>query len=178
MSQPNHSPNGPDTSDGYTSLWARPGYLVRRLHQIHLGLFAEECAGFDITPIQLGLLTVLNQGDTLDQVTLSTQVGIDRTSGADVIKRLERRGLVERFASQQDRRAMLVRITDSGRDLVLKMQPKMQSAQDRLLEPLSEADRQQFTLLMQQVIRANNSASRAPISAPFGVSPGKSSSQP
>jgi DNA-binding MarR family transcriptional regulator len=175
MNQHNESP---DEADGYTSLWARPGYLVRRLHQIHLGLFAEECVGFDITPIQFGLLTVLNQGETLDQVTLSTQVGIDRTSGADVIKRLERRGLVKRFASQRDRRAMLVEITSSGRSLVIEMQPKMQAAQDRLLAPLSDADKQQFILLTQQVIQANNSASRAPIGAMFGASANKPNGQP
>ena len=36
----------------------RPGFLVRRLHQIHLALFAEECAGLDITPVQYSIMTV------------------------------------------------------------------------------------------------------------------------
>src|SRR5579872_284415 len=40
-------------------LWSRPGYLVRRLHQIHTALFAEECKAFAITPVQYGLLTAL-----------------------------------------------------------------------------------------------------------------------
>lgn len=163
---PGESPPGGE-SNGYASLWSRPGYLVRRLHQIHIGLFSEECAGFDITPIQFGLLTVLSRGGTFDQVTLSNQVGIDRTSGADVIKRLARRGLVERFASQQDRRAMLVRITDAGKTLIVQMQPLMQAAQNRLLAPLTTEQQHQFTTLMQQVIEANNSASRAPVSTPL-----------
>lgn len=163
MAKNDGTPEKQNQRETYANLWARPGYLVRRLHQIHLGLFADECAAFDITPIQFGLLTVLRDGQVLDQVSLSTKVGIDRTSGADVIKRLQRRGLVERFASSQDRRAMLVRITAEGRHLLSEMQPAMQSAQARLIAPLSEHEQLLFTELMQKVVRANNSASRAPV---------------
>ncbi|MGB7302542.1 MAG: MarR family transcriptional regulator [Burkholderiaceae bacterium] len=159
----NHSAPTQVDRPAYTSLWERPGYLVRRLHQIHLGLFADECATFDITPIQFALLTVLRNDQVLDQISLSTTVGIDRTSGADVIKRLQRRGLVERFASTQDRRAMLVRITREGKNLAMNMQPAMQAAQARLIAPLSDAEKQVFTSLMQKLIEANNSASRAPV---------------
>jgi hypothetical protein len=40
-----------DTVHSEMPLWGRPGYLLRRLHQIHYALFFEECAGFDITPV-------------------------------------------------------------------------------------------------------------------------------
>src|SRR5262249_5333494 len=49
-----------DTVHSDMPLWGRPGYLLRRLHQIHYALFFEECAGFDITPVQYGLLTTLS----------------------------------------------------------------------------------------------------------------------
>jgi len=38
--------NGPQSPD--MPLWARPGFLIRRLHQIHYALFFEECAAFDV----------------------------------------------------------------------------------------------------------------------------------
>ena len=44
--------NDGDEASDYRSLMRRPGFLVRRLHQIHLALFAEECAAFDLTPVQ------------------------------------------------------------------------------------------------------------------------------
>ena len=34
------------------ALAARPGFLIRRLHQIHLSLFAEECGAFDVTLVR------------------------------------------------------------------------------------------------------------------------------
>src|SRR5215471_1741011 len=60
-----------DTVHSDMPLWGRPGYLLRRLHQIHYALFFEECAGFDITPVQYGLLTTLSLNPDLDQNSLS-----------------------------------------------------------------------------------------------------------
>jgi hypothetical protein len=59
-------------------LWGQPGYLLRRLHQIHYTLFFEECAGYDITPVQYGLLTTLSLNPNLDQNSLARELGIDR----------------------------------------------------------------------------------------------------
>ena len=95
-------------------LWARPGYLLRRLHQIHYALFFEECAGFEITPVQYGLLTTLSLNPDLDQNSLARELGIDRTNVADVLSRLARRGLVQRRRSRDDRRMVLARLTPAG----------------------------------------------------------------
>lgn len=147
----------------YRDLWGRPGYLIRRLHQIHVGLFAEECAPEDITPVQFGVLTVLQGGEEMDQLTLSTAVGIDRTTGADVFRRLERRGLLTRRPSEKDGRAKLNKITDAGREFVDRVRPMMARAQERFVDPLDEAERKEFIRLMNKLIDANNSSSRAPL---------------
>ena len=82
-------------------LWRRPGYLVRRLHQVHYALFFEECAAFGITPVQYGLLTILSTNPDADQVTLANALGIDRTNVADVLRRLEQGGLVKPEAERR-----------------------------------------------------------------------------
>src|ERR1700690_1748530 len=69
-------------------LWARPGYLLRRLHQIHYALFFEECDEFDITPVQYGLLTTLSLNPDLDQNSIGRELGTDHTNVADVLDRL------------------------------------------------------------------------------------------
>lgn len=147
----------------YDDLWGRPGYLVRRLHQIHIGLFAEACAGLDLTAVQYAVLSVLYSGEQFDQLSLSKAVGIDRTSGADVIKRLVRRGLATREPSVEDRRARVVCITDAGRDLVRRVRPMMESAQDKMVSSLSEEEFSAFMLTLRKMIEANNTASRAPM---------------
>ncbi|PHS08461.1 MAG: MarR family transcriptional regulator [Blastopirellula sp.] len=148
----------------YKDLWRRPGYLIRRLHQIHVGLFLEECADKELTPIQFGILSVLYNGEEMDQLTLSSSVGIDRTSGADVIKRLERRNLLYRTTSELDKRAKIITITQQGKDFVDKFRPSMARAQERLVEPLDEQEREQFFILVGKMLEANDAASRAPLS--------------
>ena len=141
-------------------LWTRPGYLLRRLHQIHYALFFQECAAFDITPVQYGLLTTLSLNPDLDQNSIGRELGIDRTNVADVLKRLTRRGLIERRRSNDDKRMVLARLTPEGRRLTKDVYAAMQRAQERLLEPLPPDERNAFLSAMMRLIEANNDLGR------------------
>lgn len=149
--------------DRYESLWDRPGFLVRRLHQIHVAMFHEECGDFGITPVQFGLLTILDRKSPLDQVTLATELGIDRSNVADVVARLEGRGLVERRANPADRRTRLVSITGDGRAFRQRVHKCMEIAQERFVAPLGEEERGVFMRLLRELIEANNETGRAPL---------------
>jgi DNA-binding MarR family transcriptional regulator len=142
-------------------LWSRPGYLVRRLHQIHSAIFAEECKTFAITPVQYGVLTALLYHPGIDQASIAAQVGIDRTNAADVIERLAERRLVERERSANDRRMMLARLTPEGERLTRDMHDSMQRAQARLLEPLPSAERPIFLRMIERLVEANNHYGRS-----------------
>jgi DNA-binding MarR family transcriptional regulator len=142
-------------------LWRRPGYLVRRLHQIHSALFFEECQAFEITPVQYGVLTTLSLNPGLDQARLAAEVGIDRTNVADVLARLAQRGLVQRQRSAADRRAVLARLTPEGARVARAMLGAMKRAQERLLEPLDAAEREVFLGMLLRLVDANNASGRA-----------------
>lgn len=146
----------------HTPLWERPGYLVRRLHQIHVGLFFELCGEHAITPVQYGMLTILRNSKEQDQTSLANELGVDRTSVADVLQRLEKRNLIKRRTKEGDRRAKSTSITPRGSALIKLVDINMLEAQARLLEPLNEDEREQFISLMLKLVDANNSLSRAP----------------
>lgn len=141
-------------------LWSRPGYLLRRLNQIHYALFFEECRQFNITPVQYGLLTALLVHGELDQNSLAEELGIDRTNVADVIVRLAARGLLKRMPNPMDRRAKLTSLTARGRELTAKAFAAMQRSQDRLLAPLSQVERDRFMATLVRLIEANNAYGR------------------
>jgi DNA-binding MarR family transcriptional regulator len=141
-------------------LWGRPGYLLRRLHQIHYALFFEECAGYDITPVQYGLLTTLSLNPNLDQNSLARELGIDRTNVADVLNRLAGRGLVERRRSPNDARMVLARLSRGGERLTRKMYRPMQRAQRRLLSPLLPQERNALMITLIRLINGNNHLGR------------------
>jgi DNA-binding MarR family transcriptional regulator len=142
-------------------LWSRPGYLVRRVHQIHSALFADECRDYNITPVQYGVLTALLHFPGSDQVSLGAEVGIDRTNAADVLERLAERGLVKRERSERDRRMMLAYLTPEGEALTRDMHGAMQRAQERLLAPLAPGDRERFMAMLVTLVDAGNDLGRA-----------------
>ena len=78
-------------TESHWPLEERPGYLIRRLHQIHVALFQEKCAAFEITPLQYSLLTALAKRGTADQTTLAADIALDRTTTTGALKRLQSR---------------------------------------------------------------------------------------
>lgn len=143
-------------------LWSRPGFLVRRLNQIHYALFAEECATHHMTPVQFGVLTALSLNPWLDQTAIGMELGLDRTTTADVLKRLEEKNLITRRMNPADRRSRQSMITEEGFQAMKSLHEGMSNAQHRLLAPLSERNQQIFMKLLSALVDGNNEYSRAP----------------
>ncbi|RAS08543.1 putative transcription regulator, MarR family [Cupriavidus taiwanensis] len=150
----------PEADPAKELLWARPGFLVRRLHQIHVAMFFEECKAPNITPVQYAILTVLSVLPGLDQTSLGQEVGLDRTTTMDVVRRLEDRGLVERRENPADRRTRHVHLTREGKSVVTSLRADMARAQERMLAPLKPAQREVFMELLATLVEANNQYSR------------------
>jgi len=119
-------------------LFSRPGFLIRRLHQIHSWLFSEETSAFNITPVQYSLLTALLDHGEMDQNTLAIEIGLERTSVAEVLPRLEAREVIERRQSPHDKRVKLVKLSRKGRSLLKRMEPAALRAHARTIEHLPE----------------------------------------
>jgi len=145
-----------------SKLGDRPGHLIRRLHQIHVAMFLEECAAYSLTPVQYAVMTILAIQPKLDQISIANEVAIDRTNVADVLARLEERCIVTRQVSSADRRMKLAVLTNEGARITRDMEAAMQRAQDRFLAPLAADQRVEFMRLMDALVNANNAFSRAP----------------
>lgn len=146
----------------YGNLASRPGFLIRRLHQIHVAIFLEECKEFNITPVQYSILTALRDGE-LDQTGLANRVGMDLATTTQVLKRLEERGWVRRTQNLADRRQRIVSLTDTGARALRDIDTHAQRAHERTVAQLGEADRERFTAYLIELVEANNHYSRAPI---------------
>jgi DNA-binding MarR family transcriptional regulator len=130
----------------------RPGYLIRRLHQIHVALFQKKCAAFDITPLQYSLLSALAKRGTADQTTLAADVALDRTTTTGALKRLQSRKFVERTVHSRDRRAQICRLTKAGARLLRQMEASARAAHRETLAGLSRAEQKRFIAVMQKIV--------------------------
>lgn len=143
-------------------LHAMPGHLIRRAQQIAVAIFIEECAAFDLTPVQYATLVAIREHEGIDATRLSATVALDRSTLGNVLERLETRGLVLRSASADDKRVKLLKVSPAGRALVKRAQASALRAQERILAPLQPKDRQTLMNLLSQLVELNNDASRAP----------------
>src|ERR1700689_1190350 len=134
----------------------RPGFLIRRLHQIHVALFQKNCAAFEITPLQYSLFSALAKRGTADQTTLAADVALDRTTTTGALKRLQLRQFVERSIDQGDRRAQVCRLTKAGTALLRQMERSARAAHRETVVDLSKADQRRFIALMQRIVAARS----------------------
>ena len=139
-----------------------PGHQIRRLQQIAVAIFLQETGETGLTPVQYAALQAATNQPGIDQRTLAGLVGLDTSTLAGVIDRLETRGLIKRNPDTRDRRVRLVSPTVEGRQALAQMVPAMMRAQKRILAPLSKADQREFTRMLDVLVTANNELSRAP----------------
>lgn len=144
------------------ALHTLPGHLARRVHQLAVALYAQEVADLALTPVQYSSLQTICAQPGIDQKTLANTVGFDTSTIAGVIDRLEARGLVSRNVSPTDRRARLITPTPQGLVMLKSVVPRMRKSQERLLEPLTPAERSEFVRLMKVLIAANAELSNIP----------------
>jgi DNA-binding MarR family transcriptional regulator len=112
--------------------------------------------------VQFGVLTALSLNPWLDQTAIGSELGLDRTTTADVLKRLEEKNLIMRRMSPTDRRSRQSMITEEGFRAMKSLHESMMAAQRRLLAPLSPRNQEVFLKLLSTLVDANNEYSRAP----------------
>ena len=134
-----------------TLLYSRPGFLLRRVHQISAAVFEDECRSVGLTPAQFGVLTVLRASPGLDQSSLARALGFDKVTVLRVLRGLESRGLVKRSPALQSRRNLAVALSPEGEQLLCEAQKPAERAYQRLMEPLSDEQRVQLMVLLQRL---------------------------
>jgi DNA-binding MarR family transcriptional regulator len=157
---PNKTP--PVTMD---AVYTKPGYLFRRMQQIAVAIFVEECKACDLTPVQYAALVAIHTHPGIDATRLSAVIAFDRSTLGNVIERLEAKRHVERKPSRGDKRVKLLHLTKAGSALLREIMPSVDRAQARMLQPLKPADRKILLALMTQLVDLNNEASRVPLRA-------------
>jgi DNA-binding MarR family transcriptional regulator len=147
------------------AVYTKPGYLFRRMQQIAVAIFMEECRAFDLTPVQYAALVAIHAHPGIDATRLSAVIAFDRSTLGNVIERIEAKGLIERKASPDDRRIKLLYLTRAGAALLRDIVPAVDRAQARMLQPLKPADRKTLMALLGQLVDLSNDSSRVPLRA-------------
>lgn len=94
-----------------------------------------------LTLSQYSLLVPLARADGARVSDLAAEAGIAASTASRILDALERRKLVRRARSPEDRRGVVVSLTEAGRRLLIRQDSWMRARRSAFFEDLSAAER-------------------------------------
>lgn len=141
-------------ANGNFELAETPSHLMRRCNQLYGDLYAREAGARDLTKQQFTVLCALEHNDGVSQTALVETTGIDRSTLAEMVRRMLERGLLSRERTEEDQRANAVAITPLGRKALRAARIAADRAERALLEPLPPAERLRFVKALAAIAAA------------------------
>lgn len=127
-------------------------HLLHRAGQRADELFAEAIGKSDLTPRQYAVLKAVSEREEPSQTDLVIATGIDRSTLADIVRRLVERKLLQRRRTRQDARMYAVKLTGTGQTSLRNAEPAARKTDDALLSALSGQERDSFLRLLSRVV--------------------------
>jgi DNA-binding MarR family transcriptional regulator len=148
---------GQRKANGSFELAESPSHLMRLCQQYYGDLYARETGARDLTKQQFTLLCALEHQDGVSQTTLVETTGIDRSTLAEMVRRMRERGLLSRERTEEDMRANAVAITQGGRKALKSARAAAERAERMFLEALPAPERSRFVKLLATIAAAGDS---------------------
>src|ERR1700749_155845 len=145
---------GQRKGNGSFALSGSPSHLLKRCTQFFGDLYAHEAGSAELTKQQFTLLAALEHNEGVSQTALVEITGIDRSTLAEMVRRMLEKGLLSRERTEEDQRANAVAISASGRKALRAARPASDRAEKALLDPLPPVERQKFVKLLALVASA------------------------
>ena len=130
------------------TLNASPSHLLHRAQQAAADLHAAALGANGLTQRQFAVLAVLAAEDGVSQSELVVRSGIDRSTLAEMVARMETKGLTQRTKSMTDSRANSVTLTATGRAIYEEAMPKLADVDNAVLARLPAGKRAGFVELL------------------------------
>jgi len=127
-------------------------HLLRRAHFAAEERFAQEFADESITPRQKAALVMLYQNPGLNQHALADRLFMDRSTVAEMVKRLAFSGLIRRSPAKEDQRAYELFLAPDGAALLDRVMPRDMRVEREVLERLPVEYRPLFIKCLQLLV--------------------------
>lgn len=140
-------------------------HLLHRAGQCADELFALNVGDAQLTPRQFAVLSSVAASEEPSQTTLVELTGIDRSTLADIVRRLVERGLLSRRRTRSDARMYAVRLTQEGSLALAATAPVAEQTENQLLAAVPPAERQIVLRGLKAIVEAHGPISSAKVSA-------------
>ena len=126
------------------------GSLLNLLTRDLRTLVETQLAPLGLTSQQAALLLMAGRS-VASPAQVAAEIGTDTAGMTRLLDRLERKGLVRRARHPDDRRSVVIEVTEQGRALVPKLPPIFGRVSRQLFRGFSAAELEQLIGLLQRV---------------------------
>ncbi|CAM7488923.1 MarR family winged helix-turn-helix transcriptional regulator [Citrobacter sedlakii] len=125
-------------------------HLLRQLFQQHTARWQYELP--ELTKPQYAVMRAIAERPGIEQVDLTEAAVSTKATLAEMLSRMEKRGLVRRENDPLDKRRRFVFLTAQGEALLTTTMPLGNRVDEEFLGRLSEEEREQFTRLVRKMM--------------------------
>ncbi|ATX89190.1 MarR family transcriptional regulator [Klebsiella aerogenes] len=129
-------------------------HLLRQLFQQHTARWQHELP--ELTKPQYAVMRSVAEHPGIEQVTLIEAAVSTKATLAEMLSRMEKRGLVRREHDPSDKRRRFVYLTDEGQALLANSMPQGNRVDEEFLSRLNEEERAQFSRLVLKMMENKN----------------------
>jgi len=126
-----------------------PGHLIRRAQQEHTAIWAAHL-GRELTGPQCAVMWVLLEEKGVSQKHVGERAALDKSTAADLVERLTKRGWIQRTPMPGDARGWSLQLSEKGVEVVQRTASDVIAVQEELLSPLGDA-RDDFVEMLDRV---------------------------
>ncbi|MCX7561751.1 winged helix DNA-binding protein [Sulfitobacter sp. F26204] len=127
-------------------------HLLRRSHFHAEGLFSKTLGQFGVTSRQLALMVAVSQNPNASQRLVGELIALDENSVSDLLRRMDKNGLIERHSSREDGRSKLIRLSEKGHEILATIYAENRAYQDRLTDRLNDDETEQLRALLRKML--------------------------
>jgi MarR family transcriptional regulator, temperature-dependent positive regulator of motility len=138
-----------------------PVHLLHRAQQAVEHLFETDMKTNGLTARQLAVLITVSQNEGLSQTDIVERTGIDRSTLADIVRRLKGKGLLQRRRTKEDARAYAVRLTEEGQQVLRSAEPRARRVDEQILDALPAKRRAEFMGALASIVSTMEQARSA-----------------
>jgi DNA-binding MarR family transcriptional regulator len=133
-------------------LWGLTSWLLNQNAQQAHRVVMEQVAAAGMRKQHFAVLAAIDELGSPSQSELVRTLAIDGSDMVALLNELAAAGLVERRRDETDRRRNLMGLTPAGEEALAVLAARMDTAQDVLLAPLDDDEREQLRTLLTRVL--------------------------
>lgn len=148
---PDTKASSPDTAAPY-DFSEQVGHLLRKAYQRHMAIFQQNIGNSQLTAVQFITLCAVRDHGPSSLSELIKATAVDQATIRGIVERLQARDLVTLKPAVQDKRKVIVSLTESGEQLVHETAPHALQVSELTMSRLNPAERVALLYVLRKMV--------------------------